>query len=128
LNRQAITGANNAELHLLDLRPEDSGVYSVMVSNFVDMQWETNAVVTVIEPLELREVAMTPEGVISFRVYGPTGVVFRVERTLGLDGAEDWESVLTNELSQGPFPFVDPRPPSDPKRFYRAVVQPETVE
>ena len=123
LNRQAIAGETNAGLHLVNLQLEDAGVYSVMVSNFVDVQWETNAVVTVIEPLELRDAEMTPDGMFSFWVYGPTGQVFTVEKATVLDGAGTWMPLLTNQLDGGRSHFVAPAPATDQGRFYRASTQ-----
>jgi len=123
-NGALIFGATNAWLTLSNLQGADAGIYSVLASNLVGMAWETNAVVTVVQPLELRDVVLTPEGQFSFTVYGPTGLVFSVETTTELNGTPVWIPLRTNELTGSAFHFVETNAVIHQGRFYRAVVVP----
>jgi len=116
-NGQDLPGAVSSNLVLQSVGPGQSGIYSLVLSNFAGSVTSLVAVVTVHPPLTLEQAHWTPLGQFTLAVRGEPGVVFVLETSANLVA---WRSLVTNELPEGPFQFVDPGRPTGDRRFYRA--------
>ena len=123
LNQTPILGGTNQTLVLSDVQMGDAGTYSVMLSNHVDVVWETNAVVEVGGGLVLRNVARLLDGTVRFEVIGEEGQTFRVQATevLGNAAQTEWMEVASGQIEAGLYEFVDEEAAAYQRRFYRVI-------
>ena len=120
-----VSGATNATLTLSSLTTNDSGSYSVVVTNAVGSVTSSNAVLSVVIPLprfdtssaglqwttngfRLTLVDLLGRGPVT--VYASTNLV-------------DWEALLTNPPVTGTLQFIDTGATNWRSRFYRASEQ-----
>ncbi len=119
-NGVPLPGATNAALRINHVPPEQAGSYSVVAENFVGARTSAEAVLTVtgaVEPPQLAEAQMQPNGLFKLRLLGTPAQLYVIEASTNLF---EWLPILTNSAEQGAFEFVDPASLVLPLRFYRA--------
>jgi hypothetical protein len=120
-NGENITGATNAVYAIASVATNNSGNYSVVVTNSADSVTSSNALLTVIFPptLEMQLLAGYP----FLRLTGMLSNNYNVQYTSYLH-SNNWINLLSiTNLPASPFEFIDPAGSGQPARFYRAVMQ-----
>jgi Immunoglobulin I-set domain len=111
-----IPGATNATLTVTNVQGEDSGIYSVTISNQAGSAY-TSALLAVY-PLDVTYQAISTNGTFQFWVSGAYGQNYVIESSTNL---VNWSAIGTNAAWSW---FTDTNPAAYSQRFYRAVYVP----
>jgi hypothetical protein len=121
LNGILVPGASNSTLSLYNARPNVSGSYIVVVSNYVGAVTNYAAEVSFNVPLQLDPASKIVSTQFQCAVWGPSGQRFIVQVSRNF---VNWIPFLTNQLPKNCFPFTDVHLNPPKGRFYRAIAQP----
>jgi WD40 repeat protein len=111
-----IPGATNATLLLTNLQWTDAGAYCVLVTNLHGSMLSATGTLTVAtSSLDIRLHA-------GLTVHGVVGQTYRIESKLGLEGESGWTPRATLTLSAPEQVWTDPKPATQPRSIYRAVL------
>jgi len=117
LNGKDIAGATNLSLTLLNLLPTQTGIISVVASNFTGAVTNTVASITVAQPIQLQYDFTTSAGAIRFHLTSSPG-------TGVIEGSTDlatWTPIRTNLISTAAIDFKETQAVGEPTRFFRVV-------
>jgi uncharacterized repeat protein (TIGR03803 family) len=120
-NGTNILNATNAGFTILSVSTNNTGNYSVVVTNLAGSLTSSNALLTVVVPptMALRFLAGYPV----VNLSGMLSNNFLVQYSTNL-GATNWIVLLSlTNLSFSPYQFLDPAGSGQPARFYRAVME-----
>ncbi len=110
-------GGQGGTLSLTNVQPGQAGGYSVLVSNSAGAVTSVVAIITVADRPSLSGVGATSNGVFSFSIGGPTGLVYQIEATTDFT---NWTvaGLVTNTTGQAN--FLEATASGASGRFYRA--------
>jgi hypothetical protein len=115
-----LVGATNSTLTLTNLHPIQSGSYTVVVSNFVDVVTNYAAEVSLDVPFQLDPASHYVNGQFQSAVWGQPNQRFIL---LVSSNLTTWMPLLTNQITKNSFPFTETNPGPLKTRFYRALLQ-----
>jgi len=115
-----ITGADSANLSIIQVQPSDAGGYTVVVTNSSGSVTSLVATLTVGPAAKLEAPAFSMDSGLQFTVSGAFSHNYVVQANFDLTST-NWISLLTNAA---PFVFTDPMPSDVSRRFYRALYAP----
>lgn len=118
-NGTNITGATNSILTLSAVSSEDSGSYRVVIQNQVDTTTSDPAAIRVIFPPSM-SLAMYA----GIAIEGEPGQPCRLDYVEALGNTADWRLLTRIMLTNRSQIYFDTDSPSQPKRYYRVVLQP----
>ena len=118
LNGTAIADANGETLYLTNVRAEDAGLYSVVVSNAAGVAISSKALLTVLVPPGLTLASYSPTAGATLMVQGQTGHTMVLQVSPDLTA---WTQLGVATVGpSGHCLFVDPQAGNLPVRLYRA--------
>jgi uncharacterized repeat protein (TIGR03803 family) len=120
-NNGLINNATNAIYAIQVISTNNTGYYSVVVSNIVNSVTSSNALLTVLVPptVGLHFLAGYPQ----LNLNGIVSNNFTVQYNTNLTGT-NWVNLRSiSNLSSSPYQFLDPAGSGQPARFYRAFMQ-----
>ena len=119
-NNTNLDDATNLTLTLSDLTTNESGTYSITVTNIAGSVTSSNAVLSVYASAAsaLNGASLTADNNIQFMVTGVPGFYYVVEASTNLI---DWVPLFTNT---SPFIFTDTNTSSFQQQFYRSIYTP----
>jgi hypothetical protein len=118
-----IVGAIGTSYTRLNVTTNDTGNYSVLVSNVVTTAVSSNAFLTVIAPSQLQfgDITLLSENQIKLVINGDAGGTVTLWRS---DNLSTWELITNLPNPTGAIEFVETISSEIPQRFYRAQVSP----
>jgi hypothetical protein len=116
-NSTNLVGATNTTLTLNDTTTNQTGAYSVTVTNAVGTVTSSNAVLSVYSSAAptMNTASFSGSTGFQFQVAGVPGFNYAVQASTNL---VDWISLITNT---SPFSFTDTNTPGFQQRFYRSI-------
>ena len=120
-NSTNILNANNATYTIQVIGTNNTGNYSVVVTNLVGSVTSSNALLTVLVPptIALQFLAGYPQ----LKLNGMLSNNFVVQYSTNLAGTNWINMISLSNLLTNPYSFLDPAGVVPPARFYRAVMQ-----
>jgi len=119
-NGTNIPSATGPILNLNSVRPESSGVFSVVVSNVAGRVVSSNAVLYVGLPLTVTNFVRQPSGLVRLDLLGSPGSNYTLETSINLT---NWTSMATNSAVRGIIRFTNSPAPAPTPRFYRGKLE-----
>ena len=118
-NGQSISGAIATDYTKADAQPEDSGAYSVLITNMAGSVVSSNALLTVNPWAEVRfdSIISLPDGRVRLEISGEAGEPLWLEQS---DQLPNWLPLTNISLSNSAVEFTDEDATNQPVRFYRA--------
>ncbi len=113
-----IAGADDSSYTLANTQTNDSGAYSVIVTNVAGAVTSANAVLTVTLPLPSRfqSITLLPDGQARLILTGEAGVACAIDASSNLAG---WFELMNLLNTNGTLDVVDPSASNSSPRFYR---------
>jgi len=114
-----IAGADDSSLTLANIQTNDSGAYSVVITNVAGSVTSLNALLTVVPPLPSRfqSITLLPDGRARLVVTGETGIACAIDGSSNLAG---WFELMSLMNTNGTLDVVDSSASNASPRFYRA--------
>ncbi len=115
----SIAGAGERTFTLVNAQTNDSGAYSVVITNVAGAVTSANAMLTVTLPLPSRfqSINLLPDGRARLILTGETGVACAIDGSTNLAG---WFELMSLINSNGTLDVVDESASNSSPRFYRA--------
>jgi hypothetical protein len=119
-----IPGATNTALLVTNFSLMQTGVYSVVMSNFVRATTNTVAQLELATPLVLSHEVVMNSGLLQFLISVSNAGPFVLATKTDLDPAIPWTPLATNQDFSPVFLFTNANLLADPHRFFRALPWP----
>jgi hypothetical protein len=124
LNGQNIQGATNPTLLVTNFSLMQTGLYSVVMSNFVRLTTNTVARLELAGPLVLGHEVADNGATLDFVIRVTNAGPFVLATKTDLDPAIPWSPLVTNQEFAPMFCFTNANLLADPRRFFRAMPWP----
>jgi hypothetical protein len=118
-NGEAISGAMDTNYTRANAQPEDSGSYSVLITNIAGGVISSNALLTVNPWAEVRFESITSlsDGRVRLEISGEVGEPLWIEQA---SQVSNWFPLTNITLSNSPVEFTDEDATNQPAKLYRA--------